>query len=307
MKISLSIILVNFNGNEDTIECIKSIEEFVDNNKVDLTVILVDNGSKQPIDDRVIYNLKIPIVYIKNNENLGFAGGNNIGIKYALEINADYIALINNDTTFVDDSLYRLVNKMEKETIHIGGIVNYYFDKPNKIWQTGFINDFKRGDNHLVKSLSNEGDEFVDVDYVPGSSIVINQAVFNKIGTLDQEYFAYYEENDFCIRAKRSGFKVAFLENTKILHKVGKSSNSNIKVYLRTRNKLLFFKRYSSSFAFFFIYISVLLAYLKDLILRRKLKIISIKILFWAFSDFHKKNFGKGKIDKIIKHKLNGL
>lgn len=241
--IKVAIVVINYNGNEDTIECIRSLNNFCIGNKdICYDLILVDNASVKPLSSFSLEVCLLPFFYYRSDKNLGFAGGNNYGIeKYREDRNsADYYFLMNNDTILVDDSLNKLVLQSILSDFSITGLVNYYYSSPEKVWQAGgvFRESYLKS-NEIAPSPNVTG--FTEVDNIPGSSLLVKSDVINSIGLLDDRFFAYYEEIEFCIRAKRKGYKIAFLEGTKILHKVGKSSTSDFKHYLRTRNTLLLY------------------------------------------------------------------
>lgn len=291
---SLAIIIVNFNGEADTKECLESLESLKNNKAITYHTYLVDNGSRNPLSLSDIK--KFDIGYYPLKENLGFAGGNNYALKEALKIGYDYYALINNDTIIDADSIIRIVKEMDNRSdIGIGGIVNYYYSKPNSIWQAGAnLNKlfFRFKSVRHINSLSSD---FKIVDYVPGSSFFIRRDLISKIGLLDETFFAYYEESDYCMRCQRAGFKVAYLPSTKILHKVGKSSTSFIRQYLRDRNHLLFCSLYGNRFQLFMVYLQIIsIAIFK--FFYKGFKKDYLKYLRYSIIDFKNGNYGKGRI-----------
>ena len=247
MAIKVAIIIINYNGTEDTLECLSSLNRYLKNEEdIRFEIALLDNHSKEPIPQTSIPTSGIPIHYYQSDDNLGFAGGNNLAIRnICKEVDKiDYYFLLNNDTVLVDNSLVRLVKKTVGSGYDITGLVNYYYDQPNECWQAGsFVRPAQLTGKEINPSKYQDC-SFVEVDTVPGSSLLISTEVTNKIGLLDDNFFAYYEELDWCLRAKEKGYKVAFLSGTKILHKVGRSSTSLFKHYLRTRNTLLLYKKH---------------------------------------------------------------
>lgn len=240
-KCKIAVIIINYNGNEDTMQCLESIERYCMCHCY--SVILIDNASQHPIDDRELSRFKITIHYLKCPNNLGFSGGNNLAVDFIInnKLKFDYLLLLNNDTVIVDDSIDRLLTHLEEGEAEIGGLVNYYYDNPVEIWQAGSLIRASKLSGKERRDFNPSSYKLIYVDVVPGSSLLIKYDVVEKIGLFDDRYFAYYEEVDFCIRAKENGYRVAFLPNTKILHKVGRSSTSMLKHYLRTRNTLLFY------------------------------------------------------------------
>ncbi len=221
------IVILNYNGYEDTLICLKSLSKLFATGD-QLYTIIVDNGStdgsveqfkSQSANWRT--NLKIDKI-IENQKNLGFAKGNNIGIKYALDKGADYVLLLNNDTKIIENFLPRLLNidadisspvvkfrefpKSKNWMYDYGGVVN---------WSTGRT-------THLNKS-SKPNPPVGEVDYVAGCCMLIRRNVFETIGLLDETYFIYFEDVDFCITAKKKGMRVVVDPASFIYHKLGGS------------------------------------------------------------------------------------
>lgn len=291
----LAIIILNYNQSNLTILCLASILYYTKG--IDFKIFLVDNSDEISLKLSEYVVKYSNIDYIKNENNLGFTGGNNVGIRCALKEGFEYIALINNDTEFVDDSLVRTINKIRDSTIAICGLANYYFDNPTELWQAGLKYNLTKGSTKIITEFPVSQNILIPVDSIPGSSMIIKRSVFEKIGLLDSRFFAYYEDIEFCIRAKKNNFEVAFLSSSKILHKVGSSSNSVFKTYLRTRNMLLFNFKFGSHYSL----IKNLLWFLKSS------TILSLKNKNWKFIyafilgcyDFIKKKFEKGSITKF--------
>lgn len=291
---TLAIILVNYNGEADTLECLESLESLKKYIEISFQTYLVDNGSKKPLGQNDI--AKYDIKYYPLKENLGFAGGNNYALKEALKIGYDYYALINNDTIIDAESIIKIINKLDSNPdIGIGGIVNYYYSKPNTIWQAGanLNNLFFRFKS--IRRVDIQSSAFKIVDYVPGSSFFIRKDLISKIGLLDEKYFAYYEEADYCKRCQRVGFNVAYLPSTKIFHKVGKSSTSVIRQYLRDRNHLLFCSLYGNRLQLIIVYLQIIVIAGINFI-KEGGNLNFFKYLKYSIIDFQKKNYGKGRI-----------
>lgn len=260
---SVAIIILNWNGWSDTVECIESVFQI---NYPNFNVLLVDNNSsddsiekikdyaegkikvrskffnynpdnkpieiatydKQEFEDKKdLTNLK-QLILIKNEINHGFAEGNNIGIKFALKnFNPDYILLLNNDTVVDKEFLKYLVIKGEKnEKTGLLGPKIYYYDNPNIIWCIGGKIDWKfaRG-LHIGNNTADNGqyDELKNFDYISGSSLLIKRKVIEDIGLLDKRFFLYFEETDLALRATEKGYENLYVPNAKIWHKVSKS------------------------------------------------------------------------------------
>jgi GT2 family glycosyltransferase len=258
----VAIIILNWNGWLDTIECIESVYQItyqnyqvivVDNNSSDDSIKKIEDYSKgelsveskffnytphnQPIeivqlDEDFKYNKDLindkPLILIKNKDNYGFAEGNNIGIRFALKnLNPDYILLLNNDTVVDKDFLMPLVLEGEKnkKTGFLGPKI-YYYDNPNIIWCVGGKIDWKfaRGLHIGINTIDNgQYEERKNFDYISGSSLLIKREVIDNVGLLDKNYFLYFEETDLAFRAKEKGYESLYVPNSKIWHKISKS------------------------------------------------------------------------------------
>lgn len=255
----VSIILLNWNGKEDTIECLESL------NKIDYPnyeIILVDNGST---DGSVEYfRERFPeIEIIQNKENLGFAEGNNVGIERAIRRRTDYVLLQNNDTIVDPFFLKELVDIIEKDkNIGVVGPTVYYYNETNKIqsaggkiwWYIGRAAHLKK--NTIDKGKINKPQK---VDYIPGCSLLARSKIFKEAGYLNKNYFAYWEESDWCIRVHKAGYDILYVPEAKIWHKGGSTSGkiSGFSEYHMTRNMFWFMKQHAAkrhyiSFLFFF-------------------------------------------------------
>lgn len=307
---SVAIIIINWNGADDTIECLESL------NKIDYPnykIFLIDNGSS---DDSVLRlravsapNLEI----IETGKNLGFSGGNNVGIKKALTENFDYVLLLNNDTTVDPNFLDELVKIAESgKDIGIVGPKIYFFNEPNRIWYGGGKFSWLGGGRHLqyeeidpVAEQARYGagknpDENKprETDYMTGCAFLIKSEVIKKIGMLDERFFMYYEDTDWSLSAKKSGYKIIYAPSAKIYHKISKTAaklgNPTIHYY-HIRNALLLSKKQAPLIILAGIYAWSIMNYakqiLKSVILPSKLDIS--KMIMRGIKDFWKGKFGQ--------------
>lgn len=241
----VSIVIVNWNGDLDTRECIASLQKI---NYKNYEIVLVDNGSI--IDnfsefEKTLSNIKL----LRSEKNLGFSGGNNIGINYALANNVDYILLLNNDTTVKPDFLEPLLKKFldEKEVGIVAPMINYY-GEPQRVWTVGGRISRIRGsgfaDSNILESKITYTDK--EVSFVSGCCMLIHKDVLKRIGLFDENYFLYTEDTDFCYRVKKAGYKIYVTTQSKIFHKVNKSTKKNLPslpLYYTTRNRLYFSRK----------------------------------------------------------------
>jgi GT2 family glycosyltransferase len=253
----VAIVILNWNGLADTVECLDSLKKVAYPN---YEVVVIDNGSRGNDVQTLKEKYRESIIVISNKKNEGFAGGCNIGIKWALENNAAYVFLLNNDTTVSKDFLRELVEvTRNNERIGIVGPKVYYYDRPNSIATAGGKINFWTGNTPLIGRSSIDHGQFdciKEVDFVSGCALLIKVEAIRKIGMLDERYFAYYEETDLCARAKRGGWQILFVPNARIWHKGERSVKSKeIPTYYMTRNRFLFMKRNARGFQFpFFIF-----------------------------------------------------
>ncbi len=298
-KNKVAIIILNWNGSEDTIECLESIYQI---NYLNYNVLIVDNNShdnsiekikryckgeievksnffqyttsNKPLkiyeysenefetaqkDQKEISNL-LPnkkIILVKNNENYGFAGGNNIGIKYAMDIlKSNYILLLNNDTVVDPDFLTELIKVAEKdEKIGFVGPKTYFYDRKEVIQAAGGGKiDFKQIiaiEIGLNQEDDGKYDQNCELDYITGSCILCKREVLDKIGMLNINYFMYWEDVDWCFRGRKLGYKSVYAFKSKIWHKVSVSSSNYLKNYYCTRNRIYFMQQNINKHSYF--------------------------------------------------------
>jgi len=249
------VSILNFNGKDNTIECLKSLEK-ISRNGFNLKVVVIDNNSKEKLSLPNFDSLDIK--FIQNEKNLGFSGGHNIGIKYALENGADFIVILNNDTV-VDENLISELIKSSKDNVGIIAPKIYFYkdfefhkgrykeDEKGKVfWYAGGIMDFRNviGHHRGVDEVDNgQYDTLQNTDFASGCCMLIKREVFEKAGLFDDRYFLYYEDNDLSQRAKRLNFKIIYNPKAVIWHKNAGSvggSGSNVQDYYITRNRMLF-------------------------------------------------------------------
>lgn len=239
------IVLVNWNGWKDTTACVLSCMS-LDHPRFD--VIVVDNGST---DSSVTELRKLEAAtIIEAGRNLGFAGGNNLGIAEALKRGASYVWLLNNDTVVEKDSLSALVDALETDrSIGMVGSKIYFSDRPDVLWFAGgcispcWGRTFHRGEGERDRG---QYDDERDVDYVSGASLLVRRSVIEQLGPMPEDYFLYWEETDWCERARQSGWRVTYVPTSRVWHRVG-ASTPDAKAYTNWRyegrNRVMFYRR----------------------------------------------------------------
>lgn len=258
------ISLLNFNGLKNTLDCLESLKNIKRDN-FKLTIVVIDNASKEEFDLKSIAIGDIPLVVIKNNKNLGFSGGHNLAIKYAVENKADYVLILNNDT-YADKNFLQELLKVGEEDNKIGILIpKIYFapgfeyhkdrysqkEKGRVFWYGGGKMDWAnvighhRGVDEVDKG---QYDKTEETELATGCCMLIRKEVFENAGLFDDKYFLYYEDSDLSMRAERKGFKIVYVPNSIIWHKNAGSaggSGSKLQDYYITRNRLLFGSRYA--------------------------------------------------------------
>lgn len=257
------IIVLNWNGLEDTDECLDSLLGIRYQNYV---ITVIDNGSSLNEANILEEKYRGLIKTIRNDVNLGFVGGMNIGIEYAIRRGADYILLLNNDIIVDREFVNELIKAAEedRDTAILGPkIYNYnsptQFNPPLKI-------DFIRGKfprkKKLEKLISTKNRE---VDWVSGCAMMIRAEAITKVGLLDPSFFIYTNDIDYAVRVRKAGYSVVWVPKAKIWHKVGASTKAVKSLYLKydsLKNKLLFERKHANTrellmFLFYFIFVLI--------------------------------------------------
>jgi len=261
----VSIIILTWNSVDLTLEVLRDIGK-LNTEGVSIETIVVDNGSIDETQEKLRgYKLQnMPFKLIRNKENLGFAEGNNIGMRDALKRGADYMLLMNNDVIVPRNLVVKLI-KVAKGDKKIGLLApkmyfakGYEFHKKrysNKdlgkvIWYAGGMIDWDniysshRGVDEVDKGQYDKQEE---TNIVNGACALIRKEVIEDIGYLDKKLFLYWEDADLSERARRAGWKIVYTPKTHLWHKVAQASGigSNLNDYFLTRNRMIFGMRYA--------------------------------------------------------------
>ena len=324
-----AVIILNWNGWKDTIECLESVFR---NTYPNYQVIVVDNGSnncsiekikawaegkqevltpepshplyylshppvKKPIpyiyytreeaeksgsfrleekaikewqEQRKSSNKELdptsayPLIIIQTGENLGFAGGNNVGIRYTIKKDEyDYILLLNSDTAIKPNFLNELVEYYDDSTGICAPIIFKYYE-PKEMWSSGGkLNIFTGTYSNIAIKVKEKQRE---TNFITGCCWLIKQEIFKKIGLLDDAFFLYSEDVDFCYRLKQAGYKLKIIPSSSIFHKISKTTgvDSPLMFYYFHRSKLMFiYKNYSGIKKFFYLNLNIAIRYLR--------------------------------------------
>ncbi len=244
----ISIITVNFNQPEATLDLLKSINLYYKD--FDLELILIDNGSET--DCETIFRQQFPTInYIRSATNLGFAGGNNLGLNIA---KGEYILLLNNDTEVTPGSIETLIAEIDaNEEIGLLSPLLLYFEDKNIIQYAGFtpLNYITARNSCIGQFEINMGQYNLvsrETGFCHGAAVMCRRKDLLKAGLMDERYFLYYEELDWCEKFKNIGKKIWFTGKTSIYHKesVSVGKESAIKTYFFARNRMLFIRKNTS-------------------------------------------------------------
>lgn len=238
----VSIISVHYNGVKFTEEFIKSI---IDITYDSYEVIIVDNGSiKEPIEPLISKYPDIKFIVSKNN--LGFAGGNNLGIK---EASGDYFLFLNNDTEVPPNFLEPLIEhfKTHPKTGMASPLIKYFNTNIIQYAGSGKINLFTGRNKRVGLNEDDQGQYNFDfpTEMIHGAALLVRKQVVEDIGLMPEIFFLYYEEIDWCTQAKNKGYETWVIGKSHIFHKESMSvgKNSPFKLYYMTRNRVLFLRR----------------------------------------------------------------
>lgn len=298
----VGIVLVNYRGVRDTLECIDSLQNMEYRN---FFAVVVDNNSEDN-SLQLLYRKKEEYDFsiIEMDKNRGFSAGNNAGIKYALQKGAEYVVLLNNDTLVDKKWLKKLVCATQDTPncgISIGKI--YYADTADKLWYAGGKLDLKTG--KVTQYGLGKKDDFAcserrEVSFATGCCMCIGAEVFKIVGYLNEKFFLYEEDTEFCYRVLKSGMKIIYEPSAIIFHKVSASTSdgsvmSPTTQYYMVRNRYIFLREtfrkgwpkiwaYSYSFSMYMYY------WMRG--------IMKLKYICWALQDFY--NGKTGKTDRKL-------
>jgi GT2 family glycosyltransferase len=334
----LNIILLNWNGNADTFECIQSIRE---NDYQNYLIILVDNGSKydnykkleewckKTFQVVVIYkkeeaeNGGIPekenilsttpsqnkIVIIKNENNLGFAAGNNVAVRYCFKKKSEYVMLLNNDTVVETDSLSKLMNFFILNTEYVAVTPQIRYYEPNDIiWNCGgkiILNIYRKYYYFHQNSKSLKLDKPFQITFITGCALLFRPS---QCGLLSEKFFFGEEDFEFSIRLKKNKQKIACLPSSVIYHKIGSSiktePQSINRAFLHHLNRLIDFKE-ENYFFWLIILIPYILAITIKLSSNKKFKFHKLKFMYLMFLYSLKfTNIDREKFERIMSYKF---
>jgi GT2 family glycosyltransferase len=239
----VSIITINYDHPEVTCEMLESLRSITYPN---IEVIVVDNAS--PNDDpSVIYKNYPEVIFLQSDENLGFAGGNNLGLRKA---RGKYILFLNNDTEVDPGFLEPMVKKFEEDpTVGAVSPKIRFFHTPDTIQFSGIteFNPYTIRNRGLGYGQKDEGqfDRDAITAYAHGAAMMVPVKIIREVGMMAECYFLYYEEHDWASRIRKAGYKIWYIHNSLILHKESISTvkMSPLKIYYINRARIMFMRR----------------------------------------------------------------
>lgn len=292
---TVAIIILIWNGREDTVECLESLRLDTFPNK---RIVIVDNGSSD--DSLAAIRSRFPeVTVIETGENLGFTGGNNVGIRHAIADGVDYVYILNNDTTVEPDSLSALVDAAERmPTVGLLAPVMHYFDPPRDIWFAGSQITLSKGlAVHDNSRAPNRNESPYEVPWVSGCAMLMPARLASELGGFDDRYFLTSEDVDLSLRVTKAGYAVVTVPAARIYHKGGKSGKriSGIGYYYVVRNKLLLVKNHCEA-GYLFAALRIIGFHFWDVIRRRrepKMRMRYFRSMFDAVYDHVFRRYGQ--------------
>ncbi len=247
------IIILNWNGWQDTVACVESCLRLAYANA---RILIVDNASSD--GSEAILRERFPDVeIIQTGKNLGYAGGNNVGIRHALGRGAEYVWLLNNDTVADPAALDEMVRIAEPDrTVGMVGPKVLLHSRPEYLNCIGSTISMKTGQPRLIGLGERDDGRFDDcreMDSLSGCSLLVRREVVDRVGMLDERFFLFYEETDWILRARRAGYRMLYVPGARVWHKVSASvggHQSPLMLYYMTRNNPLLMRKNLGATAF---------------------------------------------------------
>lgn len=241
------VVIPTYNRADDLIACLDSLGIV---KIVKEQIIVVDNDSNDDTIDKLMrYHPEVHLIPLP--ENLGASRASNIGFEHALENNAEFVLRLDSDTVVDQGFISPLLTRAE-ENPEVGVLSPkiYYYDPPGEIWFAGANQHpwhFGTIEGHRHETDAPENSQVREVDYVWGAAMLIKREVLQKTGGFDTDFFVYYEEVDFCLRVKKLGYKLLYVPDSYIWHKVGSSVNNAWTAYHWNRSKMLLYRKHAKN------------------------------------------------------------
>lgn len=298
---NVTIILVNYNGTSDTRECLRSLAQIT---YPSYDIVVIDNGSRDVHEVHELQKSFPDVMVIRSDENKGFAGGNNIGIRVAQERGSDYALLLNNDTMVEAKFLDAMVAAAEADArIGMVGAKIYYYTHPETIWYDGGSFSWNKGVHHTrigTRDMRSGDVTPRSTDFITGCAMLVRMSAVKKIGLLEESFFMYHEDADWCLRARKEGFLLVVAPEAHVWHKIARSAVTMGEPrihYYDARNSLLLARRNASFSVRIWIYGKSFFYFAKQIV-----KIVVLpsrregaRMIMRGIVDFYRGNFGMVK------------
>lgn len=244
--------IVHWNRLNDTLECLESLCQQTYPN---LHLVVIDNNS--PDKGYQVIAERFPQAEIlRNSKNMGAAGGYNTGLRHALEKNADYVLVLNNDTLLDPKAIELMVEACQPAEVGMVSPMVYYASEPDKIWSAGGSVSpltLEMTDDH---GRNRQFTGITERDFLTACAMLIKRPTLQKVGIFDELFFWYYDDSDLSLRVKQAGYKNLLVPQAKIWHKVSRSSggsDSPLERYYMGLSSILFFRKHARAWQWFFI------------------------------------------------------
>ena len=240
----LYVVIPNWDLKSETIECVTSVLAAASNDMV--SVVVVDNGSTDGSPEALANAFGERIAQVQMKQNRGFAGAVNAGISYALRHGAASVLVLNNDT-IIDREMLMTLSRAAQRYPDAGILAPaiYQMDAPTRLWRLGDRQSRWLPVPYRIPSREATA-EIVEADYVTGCGMLIRRKVIEVIGLLDERFFMYYEDADFCKRARDRGFRILCVPAAKMWHSVSTTARRDAitALYWRARGQALFYRKH---------------------------------------------------------------
>jgi len=243
-------VVLNWNGTDDTVACVRSLSRIA---APALEIVVVDNGSRTS-PEAALRDGGLDVPVVPTGVNLGYAGGNNVGIRWAQDRGADFVWILNNDTEVDAGALGPLLEAARRHPR--GGAFGSRVlrgDDPSKIWVAWGTVTWRQSLIALVGENESDGPRFDverEVEWIPGCSLLLRMAALKEVGDLDEEFFAYHEDVDWAARARARGWTSVYVPGSRVVHHIhgssgGSSHYGGFRKYLSARNTILYARRHA--------------------------------------------------------------
>lgn len=261
MQPKLFVIILNYNGCQDTLDCVESVLRCDYKN---LVTVVVDNASTDGSYPVFLGKLPAEVVLLRSETNIGYAGGNNIGIRYAQEQGAEYICVLNNDTVIHGDAFSKCVSFLQEnpQAGFVGPVILEFHE--DTVQSTGGDIHIRKGDVTLNNNgkLPSQLPDRIPCDYIGGACILMRTSLLDQVGLIPECYFLFFEETEWCFRAQQAGWENQCIPGAYVRHKGSASIDAidGLHAYLMERNRVAFVRRNIGSKARFCLYLAYQLA-----------------------------------------------